>query len=63
MFEDLNMETEREPKTNWSIPHTPISPMLVNKPVDSEHTMSSQSNGKKRAKPKDDLVKGFGGSI
>ena len=34
--------------------------MLVNQPVDSEHTMSFQSSGKKRAKPKDDLIKGFG---
>ena len=34
--------------------------MSVNQPVDYEHTMSSQSSGKKRAKPKDDLVKGFG---
>ena len=24
MVEDLNMETEREPETNWSIPETPI---------------------------------------
>ena len=60
MVEDLNMETERELETNWSIPETPISPMSVNQPVDSEHTMSFQSSGKKRAKPKDDLVKGFG---
>ena len=41
MVEDLNMEIEHEPNTNWSIPETPISPMSVNQPVDSEHTMSS----------------------
>ena len=60
MVEDLNMEIEREPETNWSIPETPISLMSVNQPVDSEHTMPSQSSGKKIAKPKDNLVKGFG---
>ena len=59
MVEDLNMEIENEFETNWGIPNTLIFLMSVNQPVHSEHTMLSQSSCKKRAKSKDDLVKGF----
>ena len=59
MIEDLNMEIENELETNWGIPNTLIFLMSVNQPVHSEHTMLSQSSCKKRAKSKDDLVKGF----
>ena len=55
MVNDLNMEEQNEPIGVDDAP----SPMSVNQ-MTNEHSTQSQSNVRRRTRPRDDLLKGFG---